>query len=287
MYPHIEAFFDVSTFTYSYVVSDPASGKAAIVDPVLDYQSSSGQTSTDSADRIIEYVGREKLCIEWILETHVHADHLSAATYLKSRLGGKIGIGENVVAIQKLFATTFNAECEFQRDGSQFDRLFSNNEVFTIGDHVVSVLHTPGHTPACITYVFEGAAFVGDTLFMPDYGTARADFPGGDARDLYRSIQCIFQLPADTKLFMCHDYGTEARKEFRFETTVADELANNIFVHEGVSEEHFVEEREARDRKLRAPKLLFPAVQFNMRGAQLPPAEDNGTHYFKIPVRES
>lgn len=285
MHPKIEAFFDTSTFTYSYVVSDPASRLAAIVDPVLDYDPNSGSTSTDSADRIIDHVEREKLSVEWILETHVHADHLSAASYLKKHVGGRVAIGEHVVAVQKLFGQTFNAEPGFQRDGSQFDKLFSDGEKFTVGNLPVSILHTPGHTPACVTYLFEQAAFVGDSLFMPDYGTARADFPGGDAQALYQSIHRIFALEPDTKLYMCHDYGTETRKDFRFETTVEDERANNIFIHEGISEEHFIKERERRDRKLRAPQLLLPAVQFNMRGAQLPPAEENGMHYFKIPVR--
>jgi len=285
MHPKIEAFFDASTFTYSYVVSDPASNNAAIIDPVLDYEPSSGHTSTGSADQIIDYVEREKLLVEWILETHVHADHLSAASYLKKRVGGRVGIGEHLVAVQNLFARTFNAEAGFKRDGSQFDRLFSDGEIFAVGKLPVSVIHTPGHTPACISYLFKGAAFVGDTLFMPDYGTARADFPGGDARTLYHSIQRIFALVPDTKLYMCHDYGTETRREFRFETTVADEQTNNIFVHEGIDEEQFVKNRECRDSKLSTPQLLLPAVQFNMRGAAMPPAENNGMHYFKIPVR--
>jgi len=285
MHPKIEAFFDTSTFTYSYIVSDPATSNAAIIDPVLDYEPNSGRTSTDSADQIIDYIEREKLSVDWILETHVHADHLSAASYLKKRVGGQIGIGEHVVAVQEFFGKTFNAEIGFKRDGSQFDKLFSDGEDFAVGTLPVSVIHTPGHTPACITYAFEGSAFVGDTLFMPDYGTARADFPGGDARTLYHSIQRIFALAPETKLYMCHDYGTETRKEFRFKTTVADEQTNNIFVHEGIDEEQFVEYRECRDSKLQAPQLLLPAVQFNMRGATLPPAENNAMHYFKIPVR--
>jgi glyoxylase-like metal-dependent hydrolase (beta-lactamase superfamily II) len=283
--PEIEPFFDPDTYTWSYVVMDPRSNSAAVIDAVLDYDPASGRTSTGSADRLIEFVRRQGLTVEWILETHVHADHLSGASYLKAALGGRTGIGCRVSAVQDVFGDLFNAEATFLRDGSQFDHLFADNEVFRIGGLEGHVWHTPGHTPACVTYVFDGAAFVGDTLFMPDYGTARTDFPGGDARTLYRSIRRILSLPGATELCLCHDYATAERSTFCHTATVAAERAENIHVRDSVSEDEFVAFRENRDAGLAAPRLLLPSVQFNMRGAALPPAEANGMHYFKIPVR--
>jgi glyoxylase-like metal-dependent hydrolase (beta-lactamase superfamily II) len=285
MKPIIEPFFDPDTFTFSYVVQDPGSRAAAVVDPVLDYDPAAGRTSTDSADRLAAFVRDRDLDVQWILETHVHADHLSGARYLKDQLGGRIGIGSRVTEVQKVFADMFNAEPGFVADGSQFDHLFGDGDQAQVGDLTFRVLHTPGHTPACVTYVFDGAAFVGDTLFMPDYGTARTDFPGGDARTLYRSIQRILALPDDTELYMCHDYLSGERTEYQHLTTVAAEKRDNVHVGDEVTEDDFVAFREARDAELAAPRLLLPSVQFNMRGAQLPPAEDNGMHYFKIPVR--
>ena len=284
--PQIEAFFDPATYTYSYVVADPSTRRAAIIDPVLDFDPATGRTATDSADCIMAFVAERELQVDWILETHVHADHLTGAAYLKAQLGGLTGIGRRVTEVQEIFAETFNAEAWFKKDGSQFDRLFEDGEVFHVGDLEARVLFTPGHTPACVTYLFDGAAFVGDTLFMPDYGTARTDFPGGDAGTLYQSIRNILGLPEDTKLFMCHDYGSEERSEFRFETTVAEERELNKMIHDGIDVDAVVVEREARDAGLAAPRLLLPSVQFNMRGGELPPAESNGVHYFKIPVRE-
>ncbi|MBN4073742.1 MBL fold metallo-hydrolase [bacterium AH-315-E07] len=285
MIPIIEPFFDHDTYTFSYVVSDPESNSCAIIDSVLDYDAAIGRISKDSANAIIEFVRVNKLEVEWILETHAHADHLSAATYLKEQLGGRTGIGAAIKTVQKVFGDMFNAEPEFHRDGSQFNELFPDNASFQIGGLTVNVMHTPGHTPACVTYVFEGSAFVGDTLFMPDYGTARADFPGGDAKALYHSIRRILDLPPETRLHMCHDYGTDERTEFLYLTTVAEQRKNNVQIHEGISVDDFVAFRKQRDAGLKAPRLLLPSVQFNMRGAQLPPAESNGTHYFKIPLK--
>ena len=285
--PTVEAFFDPMTYTFSYVVSDPATGKAIIVDPVLDYDPASGRTSTDSADALLAYLKANSLTLEWILETHIHADHLTSAAYLKAQVGGKVGISEHVTDVQELFGKRFNAGTEFLTDGSQFDVLFGDGERHGTGQLEFQVMETPGHTPACVTYLFDGCAFVGDTLFMPDYGTARADFPGGDARTLYRSIQKTLGLPEETLLYMCHDYGTETRKEFEHVTTVKDELLSNKFISQGVTENDFVSHRECRDAKLNTPSLLYPSIQFNMRGGQFPPAEDNGQHYFKIPVRAS
>lgn len=284
MKPLVEAFFDPATFTYSYVVANPQTGAAAVIDSVLDYDAASGRTSTDSADRIVEYIERSKFRVEWILETHIHADHLSGAAYLQSRVGGRTGIGARVVEVQSQFGDYFNADCRFDRDGSQFDRLFDDGETFQIGELLATVWFTPGHTPACATYLFDGAAFVGDTLFMPDYGTARTDFPGGSARTLYRSIHRILELPPETTLYLCHDYGTDERTEFENETTVAEQRNTNKFIHVGVDEDTFVRDRERRDSALATPKLLMPSVQFNMRGGEPPPAEDNGVRYFKIPI---
>jgi glyoxylase-like metal-dependent hydrolase (beta-lactamase superfamily II) len=283
MQAHIEAFFDPATFTYSYVVSDPATRHCAIVDSVLDYDPAAGRTSFENADRLIAYVREQGLSVDWLLETHVHADHLSAAAYLKRELGGQLAIGEQITVVQNTFGTLFNVGSEFATDGRQFDRLFSDGECFQIGSLAARVIHTPGHTPACLTYVVGDAAFVGDTLFMPDYGTARCDFPGGDARVLFRSIRKLFDLPDETRLFMCHDYKAPGREEFLNQTTLAEQRAHNVHVHEGVSEDEFVAMRSARDATLGMPALILPAVQVNMRAGQLPPAEDNGTRYLNIP----
>ncbi|MCW5731558.1 MAG: MBL fold metallo-hydrolase [Alphaproteobacteria bacterium] len=284
MRPDVHAFFDEATFTVSYVVADPASGRAAIVDSVLDFDPASGRTAKQSANRIIAHVREQGLRVDWLLETHVHADHLSAAPYLKEELGGEICIGQNITKVQETFGKLFNAGSEFARDGSQFDRLFRDGERFNVGGIEAQVLHTPGHTPACMTYVIGDAAFVGDTLFMPDYGTARCDFPGGDARQLYRSIQRIFALPPETRLFMCHDYKAPGRDEYRWETTVATERRENIHVHDGVSEDQFAAMRTARDKTLAMPRLILPSVQVNMRAGELPPAEANGVRYLKLPL---
>ena len=287
---HIEGFFDPATWTVSYIVLDRSTRQCAIVDSVLDYDPKSGRTGTASADRLIMRVEELEATVEWILETHVHADHLSAAPYIKERLGGKVAIGNHITTVQKVFGTLFNAGPGFARDGSQFDKLFADEEAFNIGSLTCRALHTPGHTPACMTYVVQDssdsantAAFVGDTLFMPDYGTARCDFPGGDAGTLYRSIRKVLSLPEQTKLYMCHDYQPGGR-EVRFVTTVAEERANNVHVHDGVTEEQFVAMRSARDAQLDMPTLILPSVQINMRAGHLPEPEDNGTRYLKIPL---
>ncbi len=282
--PDVKTFFDEPTFTFSYVVSDPATNKAAIVDSVLNYDPKSGRTSKESADEIIAYVREQGLEVQWIVETHVHADHLSAAPYLKEQLGGTLAIGSNIKTVQDVFGKVFNAGTEFARDGSQFDHLFEDGEQFAVGSIQARAIHTPGHTPACMTYVIGDAGFVGDTIFMPDFGTARCDFPGGDARTLYRSIQKIFALPDETRLFMCHDYKAPGREEFAHETTVGEEKARNIHVGAGKSEEEFVKMRTERDATLDMPVLILPSVQVNMRAGQLPPREDNGVSYIKIPL---
>lgn len=284
MNPNVAAFFDPATFTYSYIVSDPQSKHCAIVDSVLDYDPASGRTSTASADRLIAHVREQGLTVDWLLETHVHADHLSAAPYLKRELGGQLAIGANITVVQNTFGKVFNAGTEFATDGRQFDRLLHDGEHFQIGGIDAQALHTPGHTPACMTYLIGDAAFVGDTLFMPDYGTARCDFPGGDARVLFRSIRRLFELPGETRLFMCHDYKAPGREEFLYQTSVAEEKAHNVHVHEGISEDDFVAMRQARDATLGMPNLILPSVQINMRAGQLPPAEDNGMRYLKIPL---
>lgn len=282
--PDVKAFFDEDTFTVSYVVTDPATRRCAVVDSVLDYEPESGRTSYRSADAVIAHVKAHGLTVEWLIETHVHADHLSAAPYIKEKIGGRLGIGENITIVQDVFGKIFNAGTEFQRDGRQFDHLFKDGEEFTVGTLPAHAIHTPGHTPACMTWVIGDAAFVGDTLFMPDFGTARCDFPGGDARQLYRSIQKIFALPDETRLFMCHDYKAPGRDEYRWETTVGEEKRHNVHVHEGVSEDEFVAMRTARDKTLGMPRLIIPSVQVNMRGGELPPPEDNGTRYLKVPL---
>lgn len=282
--PEIAAFFDPATFTVTYVVHDPATRDAAIIDSVLDYDPSSGRTTTASADAVIDYVSSNNLKVMWLLETHAHADHFSAAPYLQEKLGGKIAIGADITKVQSVFGKLFNAGTDFERDGSQFDALFSDGDTFTIGTLPVSVMHVPGHTPACIAYVVGEAVFVGDTMFMPDYGTARADFPGGDARSLFRSLRRILSLPPETRLFMCHDYLPAGRTEYVWETTVAAERAGNIHAHDGVTEDEFVAMREARDAKLDMPRLILPSVQVNMRAGHLPPPDANGISYLKIPV---
>lgn len=282
--PQIKAFFDEPTFTVTYVVHDPESLRAAIVDSVLDYDPASGRTSFSAAEAVLAYVEEKGLSVDWHLETHAHADHLSAAPYLQQKIGGKIAIGEHIVIVQETFGKLFNAGTDFERDGSDFDRLWKDGDRFRIGNLDVTVLHVPGHTPACIAYVIGDAVFVGDTMFMPDYGTARADFPGGDARTLYQSAMRLLSLPPETRLFMCHDYLPEGRKDYVWETTVEAERKANVHIHEGVTEDEFVAMREARDKTLAMPRLILPSVQVNMRAGHLPPAEDNGVIYLKIPV---
>jgi glyoxylase-like metal-dependent hydrolase (beta-lactamase superfamily II) len=284
MNAHVQAFFDPASFTYSYVVRDPSSQACAIIDPVLDYDPAAGRIGHASAQKIIDYIHAEQLQVQWLLETHVHADHLSAAAYLQGQLGGRLAIGGHIGLVQGVFAKLFNAGAEFATDGSQFDQLFADGASFQIGALTVQALHTPGHTPACLTYVVGDAAFIGDTLFMPDYGTARCDFPGGDARALYRSIQQIFALPAATRLFMCHDYQAPGRSEHQYLSTVAEQRAQNVHVHVGIDEDSFVAMRTARDAGLPMPALMLPSVQVNMRAGHLPQAEGNGVRYLKVPL---
>lgn len=281
--PEIQAFFDEPTNTVSYLVSDPASGDAAVVDPVLDFDNSSGKISTSGADAVLAAARAAGLKIVWILETHAHADHLSAAQYLKAKTGAKVGIGAHIGKVQRIFSPIFEAT-PGPSDGGEFDRLFEDGESFRLGELAVEVMATPGHTPACVSYRIADAVFVGDTLFMPDYGTARADFPGGDARVLYRSIRKLLALPPETRLFMCHDYKAPGRDSYAWETTVAEERARNVHIHEGVSEEDFVRLREARDRTLAAPVLLLPSIQVNIHAGHVPPTERNGKRYLKIPL---
>ncbi|QNU62182.1 MBL fold metallo-hydrolase [Vreelandella titanicae] len=282
--PIVTHFFDEPTNTFSYVVQDPDSRACAIIDSVLDFDYAAGRTDVRSANTIIAFIREHDLDVVWILETHVHADHLSAAPYLHEQLGGKTGIGANIVKVQEIFGKAFNAGSEFARDGSQFDALFEEGDTFTVGQLQGRVLHTPGHTPACLTYVVGDAAFVGDTLFMPDYGTARCDFPGGDARTLYHSIQKVLALPEQTRLFLCHDYKAPGRDTFQHETSVAEQRSENVHVHEGISEDEFVKMRTERDATLGMPRLIIPSVQVNMRAGELPPAEENGTVYLKVPL---
>lgn len=284
MNAHVEPFFDPATFTYSYVVSDPETRQCAVIDSVLDYDPASGRTSHVTAQRLVDYVREQDLKVQWLLETHVHADHLSAAPYLKQQLGGRMAIGDRITVVQNTFGKLFNAGTEFATDGRQFDHLFQDEETFQVGNVPARAIHTPGHTPACMTYVIGDAAFVGDTLFMPDYGTARCDFPGGDARTLYHSIQKLFALPGETRVFMCHDYKAPGRDEFLYETTIAAEREHNVHVHSGISEQQFVDMRTARDATLAMPTLILPSVQINMRGGELPAPESNGTRYLKIPL---
>lgn len=281
--PQVHGLFDKATWTVTYVVHAGPGSACAIVDPVLDYDPKSGRTRTDSAEKVIEYVRANGLKVEWILETHAHADHLTAAPYLKERLGGRTGIGEHIRTVQKVFKGIFNLEQAFRQDGSQFDHLFQDGEAFRVGELTGEVMHVPGHTPADIAYRIGDAVFVGDTLFMPDVGTARCDFPGGNAHTLYASMRRLLSLPPETRLFMCHDYPPAGR-DVAFESTVAEQRAKNIHVHDGVSEEQFVEMRTRRDATLEMPVLILPSVQVNIRAGEMPPAEENGVAYLKIPV---
>ena len=282
--PVIRAFFDEPTNTVSYLVHDPVTRRAAVIDPVLDYDHRTGRASTTSSDAILAAAIADGLEIDWILETHAHADHLSGAPYIKLKTGAKVGIGEHIRAVQKIFRPVFNAT-DVKGDGSEFDHLFKDGETFKIGDLEVAVLHVPGHTPADVAYRIDDAVFVGDTLFMPDYGTARADFPGGNAHDLYRSIKKLLALPPATRLFVCHDYKAPGRDCYAWETTVAAQCANNVHIKDGIDEDDYVTMREARDAKLAAPLLLMPSIQVNIRAGHLPPADSDGVHYLKIPVR--
>ncbi len=284
MSPDVTAFFDCATNTVSYVLRDPQGRGCAVIDSVLDFDYASGRTDTRSADQVIAFLRREKLDLQWILETHVHADHLSAAPYIQQEVGGRIGIGGNITVVQDTFGKVFNEGTEFQRDGSQFDRLFSEGDSFHIGQLRGDVLHTPGHTPACMTYVVGDAAFVGDTLFMPDFGTARCDFPGGSAEDLFSSIQRILSLPDRTRIFVGHDYKAPGRDDFAWETTVGDQKARNVHVREGVGSQEFVEMREHRDRTLAMPRLIVPSLQVNMRAGRMPPPDEEGNTFLKVPV---
>ena len=282
--PSIAGFFDEATNTVSYVIHDPATNEAAIIDSVLDYDAAAGRTSHGSADLIVEYVQVNGLKVTWLIETHAHADHISAAPYLQEKLGGKLAIGREIIRVQEVFGKLFNAGTDFERDGSQFDHLFDDGDTFRLGEIEAIALHVPGHTPADYAYIFGDAAFVGDTIFMPDFGTARTDFPGGDARQLYQSIQRLLSLPEDTRLFLCHDYKAPGRDEYAWETTVGQQRRENVHVKEGTSEDEFVEMRTARDKTLAMPKLIMPSVQVNIRGGRLPEPEDNGVSYIKIPV---
>jgi len=282
--PIVRSFFDQATFTFSYVVQDPQSKSCAIIDSVLNFDYPSGATSYEAADQLLAYISANGLQVEWILETHVHADHLSAAPYLKEKTGARIGIGRHVTEVQQAFSQAFNSSNDMDCKGEQFGKLFDDGEVIELGTLKGSAMHTPGHTPACMTYVFGDAAFVGDTLFMPDFGTARCDFPGGDAAQLYRSIKKIFTLADSTRLFMCHDYKAPGRDEYANETSVAAERLGNIHVGKGISEAEFVKMRSERDSLLNMPKLILPAVQVNIRAGYMPPAENNGQTYLKIPV---
>jgi glyoxylase-like metal-dependent hydrolase (beta-lactamase superfamily II) len=282
--PQVQAFFDEPTNTVSYLLWDPATGEGAVIDPVLDFDHRSGEVSVASADAMLKASAELGVKITWVLETHAHADHLSGAPYIKLKTGAKVGIGEHIRDVQRIFRPVFNAT-DVSGEGSEFDHLFADGERFSIGRLQGEVIYTPGHTPACVSYKIGDAVFVGDTLFMPDYGTARADFPGGDARTLYRSIQRILSLPPETRLFLCHDYKAPGRDDYAWETTVGEERDKNVHVHAGVSEDEFVALRTARDAKLAAPLLLLPSIQVNIRAGKFPPAESNGVHYLRVPVK--
>lgn len=281
--PHVEAFFDPATFTVSYVVHDPATRVAAIIDPVLDFTPRNARTSTRSADRLLDHIADHDLKLAWLLETHAHADHLSASHYLREKTGAPVVIGGRIVEVQKIFAALFEAD-DVTPDGSQFDKLVDNTDVLPLGNLSFRVLHTPGHTPACVTYLIGDAAFVGDTLFMPDYGTARSDFPGGSAAELYRSIRTILALPDATRIFVGHDYLPAGRTTYRWETSVAEQNASNVHIHAGVSEGEFVTMRQARDATLEAPVLILPSLQVNIRAGALPPATEGGHVYLRLPM---
>jgi glyoxylase-like metal-dependent hydrolase (beta-lactamase superfamily II) len=282
--PAVRAFFDEDTNTFSYLVADPATRRAAVIDPVLDYDPKSGEVDVLSVEAVLAAAREARVVIEWSLETHAHADHLSGSPYVKAKTGARIGIGENIKEVQRIFRPVFNAT-DLKIDGSDFDHLFKDGERFKIGELEAQVIYTPGHTPACISYKIEDTVFVGDTLFMPDYGTARADFPGGDARKLYKSIRRLLSLPPQTRMFLCHDYKAPGRNSYAFETTVGEQLASNVHVHEGVGEDEFVAMRNARDATLSAPTLLLPSIQVNIRAGRFPAAEANGVRYLKIPVK--
>jgi glyoxylase-like metal-dependent hydrolase (beta-lactamase superfamily II) len=281
--PTVKAFFDEATFTVTYVVADPQTKRAAIIDPVLDYDAASGRTSTHSADQVVQFVEDNALTVDWILESHVHADHLTGAPYLQDKLGGEVGIGAMVTAVQETFKGVFNIK-DLVTDGTQFDHLFVDEETFQVGDIAAHVIATPGHTPACVTYVIGDAAFVGDTLFMPDFGTARTDFPGGNAAQLYDSIQKILSLPDDTRLYMCHDYKAPGRDEYAWETSVQAQRDGNIHINKNVTRDEFIAMREGRDAQLGVPKLILPSIQINVRAGKLPEPEDNDLRYLKIPL---
>ncbi len=280
----VRSFFDEAAFTVTHVLSDPATGKAAIIDSVLDFDPASGRTSTASADAVIAYVREQGLEVEWLLETHAHADHLSAAPYLQEQLGGRLAIGRHILTVQEVFGKIFNEGTRFARDGSQFDQLFDDGDRFAIGSIPAIALHVPGHTPADMAYVIGDAVFIGDTLFMPDYGTARADFPGGDARVLYRSVRRLLSLPEASRLFLCHDYKAPGRDTYVWETTVAQQRRANVHIHDAVSEDEFAALREARDATLDMPRLILPSIQVNMRGGHFPEPEENGVSYLKLPL---
>ncbi|MEL6956447.1 MAG: MBL fold metallo-hydrolase [Pseudomonadota bacterium] len=282
--PDVKGFFDPETYTISYVVTDPDTKKCAIVDSLLDYDSASGRTHTASADKLIAYVRENGLKCEWIIDTHVHADHLTAAPYIRSQIGGKTAIGDQISVVQKVFGTIFNAEQSFHTDGSQFDHLFAPDETYRVGNIEAKAIHTPGHTPACMSHLIGDALFVGDTIFMPDFGTARCDFPGGDAGTLFDSIQTLFALPDETRMFLCHDYMAPGRDEYVWETTVGEQKRSNIHVKTGTTRDEFIKMRTARDATLDMPKLILPSVQINMRAGEMPPPEDDGKRYMKIPI---
>ncbi len=284
MIPRVTTFFDEATHTATHLLVEPEGAHAAIIDSVLDFDAKSGRTSTASADKLIAACREDGLTVEWILETHAHADHLTAAPYLKEKLGGRIAIGEGIKTVQAAFGPVFNTGSEFKTDGSQFDHLFADGEIFTAGGLTITALHTPGHTPACVTYLTGDAAFVGDTLFMPDFGTARCDFPGGDARLLYRSIKKVLALPPATRLFLCHDYGGPGRPDYVWQTTVAEQRSSNKHVRDGIDEDAFVKMRTERDASLDMPALILPSIQINMRAGAFPPPDDNGTSYLKLPL---
>lgn len=284
MKPDVFGFFDEATFTVSYVVADPVTNKCALIDSVLDYDPASGRTKTDSADELIAFVTERGLAVDWIIDTHVHADHLTAAPYLKARLGGKIAIGDKVPLVQHVFGEIFNEGDGFKTDGRQFDHLFADGETYQVGTINAQAMHTPGHTPACMSHLIGDALFVGDTLFMPDYGTARCDFPGGDAGVLYDSIQRLFAMPDETRMFLCHDYKAPGRETFVWETTVVAQKSANIHVGNGIDRDAFIEMRTTRDATLDMPRLILPSVQINMRAGEMPPPEDNGTSYMKVPI---
>ena len=286
MGPNITAFFDYATNTISYVVRDPNGSACAIIDSVLDFDFASGRTDTQSADKLIKFVTENKLDVQWLLESHVHADHLSAAPYIQMKVGGKIGIGSRITDVQQTFGKIFNEGTEFQRDGSQFDKLFVEGDTFHIGQLRGDVLHTPGHTPACLTYVIEDAAFVGDTLFMPDFGTARCDFPGGSSERLFSSIQKILELPDDTRIFVGHDYKAPGRDKYAWETTVGEQKKKNIHIKSGKSKDDFVKLRDERDAKLAMPRLIVPSLQVNMRAGNMPEPDEHGDVFIKVPINK-